>query len=159
VKEISSVNEVPSHLQSSLTTEQRFLVRETFLLIAPDATEVVATLYARLFEVAPSLRPLFHTDMHEQGDKLIQALTLAVSHLDDLESIAPDVRALGKRHRQYGAVAVDFETVGEVLLWTLEQSLGARFTAQVREAWAAVYGTLSGIMRQGLAESVGQAAD
>jgi hemoglobin-like flavoprotein len=96
--------------------------------------------------------------VREQGDKLIQALALAVSHLDDLESIAPGVRSLGKRHRMYGVADTDFETVGRVLLWTLEQSLEARFTPEVGEAWAAVYGVLSGIMKQGLAESTSQSA-
>jgi hemoglobin-like flavoprotein len=153
------MSEAPIDLQSPLTTRQLVLVRETFMLLAPGAADVVALLYTRLFEVAPRLRRLFHADMREQGDKLIQALTLAVSHLDDLESIAPDVRALGRRHRLYGVEDVDFETVGHVLLWTLERSLGARWNPEVREAWADVYGVLSGIMRQGLAESVAQAAD
>jgi hemoglobin-like flavoprotein len=158
VKETSTVSEAPIDLQSPLTTRQRVLVRDTFTLLAPSAADVVALLYARLFDVAPTLRPLFHADMRAQGDKLIQALALAVSHLDDLESIAPGVRALGKRHQQYGVADADFETVGQVLLWTLEQSLETRFTAEVREAWAAVYGVLSGIMRQGLAESMDQSA-
>jgi len=102
VKEISTVSEAPIDLQSPLTARQQDLVRDTFTLLAPSATDVVALLYARLFEVAPKLRPLFHADVRAQGDKLIQALALAVSHLDDLESIAPGVRALGKRHQQYG---------------------------------------------------------
>jgi hemoglobin-like flavoprotein len=160
LEEISIVYDAPIDLHSALTARQRGLVRETFTQLAPAATGVVALLYARLFEVAPTLRPLFHADMHEQGDKLIQALALAVSHLDDLESIAPGVRALGRRHQQYGVAEADFETVGQVLLWALEQSLDARFTAEVGEAWAAVYGVLSGIMKQGLSrdENVGRSA-
>jgi len=158
VKEIAVMSEVSIDLQPPPTTRQRVLVRETFGLLAPDAADVVSLLYARLFDVAPTLRPLFHGEMRAQGDKLVQALALAVSHLDDLESIAPDVRALGKRHGQYGATAVDFETVGGVLLWTLEQTLRERFTPEVREAWTVVYGVLSGIMKQGLAETAGEPA-
>jgi nitric oxide dioxygenase len=142
-----------------LTSSQRVLVRETFALLAPDAEEVVALLYARLFEVAPSLRSLFHADMRAQGDRLIQALALAIANLDHLEDIASEVRALGERHRAYGVVDADFETVGSVLLWTLERSLGARFTPDVRAAWATVYDVLSGLMRQGLAAKSAQAAD
>jgi hemoglobin-like flavoprotein len=159
VKELSRVNDIRIDSPSLLTASQRTLVRDTFALLAPGAEEVVALLYARLFEVAPALRSLFHADMRAQGDKLIQALALAVGHLDDLEAIAPAVRALGARHRDYGVAAVDFETVGHVLLWTLERRLGAHFTPEVRTAWAAVYGILSGLMQQGLAERRAQPLD
>jgi hemoglobin-like flavoprotein len=50
-------------------------------------------------------------------------------------------------------VEADFDTVGDVLLWTLGLCLGARFTPQVREAWAAVYAVLSEVMKQGLASA------
>jgi nitric oxide dioxygenase len=159
VKELSKVHDIRTDSHSLPTASQRVLVRDTFALLAPGAEEVVALLYARLFEVAPTLRSLFHADMRAQGDKLIQALVLAVGHLDDLEAIAPAVRALGERHAHYGVAEADFETVGRVLLWTLERSLGARFTPEVRAAWAAVYGLLSGLMKQGLAERLAQAAD
>jgi hemoglobin-like flavoprotein len=154
VKELCTLND----LQSPLTSRQRLLVRDSFALLAPNAEAVAAQMYARLFEVAPSLRPLFHADMRAQGDKLIQAIALAVGHLDDLDSITSDVRALGARHRAYGAAEADFETVGQVLLWTLEHSLGARFTTEVQEAWTAVYGVLSESMKQGLASSDVRAA-
>jgi nitric oxide dioxygenase len=141
------------------TSTQRGLVRETFALLAPSADSVVALLYARLFEVAPNLRALFHTDMRAQGDKLLQALVLAVEHLDDLDAIAAQVRALGHRHRQYGVAEADFETVGQVLLWTVERSLGPDFTPEVAEAWTAVYGVLSRMLKQGLTARSAQAAD
>jgi hemoglobin-like flavoprotein len=40
-----------------------------------------------------------------------------------------------------------YATVGEALLWTLEQGLGAAFTAEVRQAWAQTYAVLSTTMR------------
>jgi hemoglobin-like flavoprotein len=159
MKELSTLKDIRIDSESLLTSRQRVLVRETFAFLAPRAETVAALLYARLFEVAPTLRSLFHADMRTQGDKLLQAMALAVGHLDDLESIASDVRALGERHRHYGVAEADFETVGHVLLWTLERSLGARFTSEVREAWAAVYGILSGLLKQGLATRSAQAAD
>jgi nitric oxide dioxygenase len=35
------------------------------------------------------------------------------------------------------------------LLWTLEQGLGPAFTPEVKDAWATVYGVLSGTMVEG----------
>ncbi len=60
VEEISTVSQAPIDLQSPLTARPQDLVRDTFTLLAPSASDVVALLYVRLFEVAPKLRPLFH---------------------------------------------------------------------------------------------------
>ena len=54
-----------------------------------------------------------------------------------------------------GVREADCGTVGAALTWPLEQGLGAAFTAPVRQAWAAAYGLLAGIMIQaGAAASV-----
>jgi hemoglobin-like flavoprotein len=45
-----------------------------------------------------------------------------------------------------------YDTVGAALLWTLEQGLGAAFTAEVREAWTETYTILATVMRQAGAE-------
>jgi hemoglobin-like flavoprotein len=66
-------------------------------------------------------------------------LTLAVKGLDRPEALLPALAALGRRHAGYGVNKHDYETVGEALLWTLEQGLGPSFTPDIREAWAALY--------------------
>jgi hemoglobin-like flavoprotein len=38
--------------------------------------------------------------------------------------------------------------VGNALMLTLEQGLGADFTPQVKDAWSATYELLSGVMKQ-----------
>jgi hemoglobin-like flavoprotein len=126
----------------SITLEQKELVQSTFKQVAPIADTAAAMFYARLFELNPDLRNLFHTDMVDQGRKLMQMLGIAVAGLDNIENIVPAVQALGKRHANYGVKADDYNTVGTALLWTLEQGLGAAFTPEVRDAWAAVYTTL-----------------
>jgi nitric oxide dioxygenase len=40
-----------------------------------------------------------------------------------------------------------YATVATALLWALEQSLGARFTPDVKDAWSAAYGMLAGTMK------------
>jgi len=44
-----------------------------------------------------------------------------------------------------------YDLVGSALLWTLEQGLGDRSTAAVREAWTDAYSTLAVIMREAAA--------
>jgi hemoglobin-like flavoprotein len=63
-----------------------------------------------------------------------------------LDQIVPAVQALGRRHAGYGVREPHYATVGEALLWTLEQGLGEAFTPAVRNAWATAYGTLASVM-------------
>jgi hemoglobin-like flavoprotein len=51
-----------------------------------------------------------------------------------------------------------YVSVGAALLWTLEQGLGAEFTAEVGEAWAAAYRMLSSTMMEAAAQPLPQAA-
>ena len=55
---------------------------------------------------------------------------------------------MGHRHAGYGVNERDYETVGEALLWTLEQGLGQSFTPDIREAWAALYRFVADTMRE-----------
>lgn len=129
----------------SLTTHQITLVETTFAQVAPHAAAVSKIFYARLFEIAPHVRPLFTHSMDEQGAKLMQMIAIAVSNLHKLESIIPAVQKLGERHVHYGVKAEDYDTVGAALLWTLEQGLGEAFTPEVKEAWTLTYGALASI--------------
>lgn len=122
------------------------LVKTSFAAVAPIADQAAALFYARLFELDPSLRPLFRGDLTEQGKKLMQTLALAVASLDRLDAIVPAVRALGARHAGYGVREEHYATVGAALLWTLERGLGSAFTAEVRAAWTATYTTLANTM-------------
>ena len=129
-----------------MTPAQIAVVKESFAKVVPIEETAAALFYNRLFELDPSLRRLFHTDMKEQGRKLMATLAVAVGGLDNLDTIVPAVRDLGSRHVGYGVEAAHYETVGDALIWTLEQGLGDDFTEQTKEAWVAAYGLLSSVM-------------
>ncbi len=133
-----------------MTPEHKKLVQESFAQLTPIADQASALFYDRLFQLDPSLRVLFHGDMREQRRKLMQMLAVAVSGLDDLDSLVPAVEALGQRHAAYGVTASHFDTVASALLSTLQAGLGAQFTAQVRQAWIEVYTVLSTTMLAGM---------
>jgi hemoglobin-like flavoprotein len=131
-----------------MTPEHKRLVRETWALAAPTADPAVAMFYNRLFEIDPSTRQLFHaTDMPDQRRKIIEAMTLAVNGLDDLNALVPVLEDLGRRHARYGVTEAQYDSVGAALLWTLQQGLGSAWTPPVAAAWTAVFGTLSETMR------------
>lgn len=129
------------------------LVQQTWKQVDPIRDQAAALFYGRLFELDPSLRPLFKGDMAEQGRKLMNMLATAAMGLDRLDSIVGEVQALGRRHVAYGVQDAHYDTVGAALLWTLEQGLGDAFTPQVKAAWAEAYTLLADTMKQAAADA------
>lgn len=127
------------------------LVKDSFRKVVPIADQAAALFYARLFELDPTLRPMFRGSMAEQGQKLMTMIATAVASLERPDHLLPTVRTLGARHVGYGVRDEHYATVGAALLWTLEKGLGSDFTAEVRAAWAKVYTLLADTMRAGAA--------
>jgi nitric oxide dioxygenase len=129
-----------------MTPAEIVLVQSSFEKVLPIAPQAAQLFYARLFERAPEVRPLFKGDMDEQGRKLMATLAAVVRGLDRLDEILPVAKNLALRHVAYGVRPEHYEPVGATLLWTLEQGLGAEFTPDVAAAWGAAYGALSATM-------------
>ena len=129
------------------------LVQDSWTQVEPIADTAATLFYDRLFTLDPALRPLFPPDLGEQKRKLMQMLTVAVRGLDRLDQLTPALKALGRRHVDYRVQDAHYDTVGQALLFTLEQGLGAAFTAEVCEAWAATYHLVSSVMQRAARES------
>jgi hemoglobin-like flavoprotein len=140
--------------RTTVTPEQIKLVQQSFAKVAPISEQAAVLFYDRLFEVAPSVKSMFPTDMTEQRKKLMATLAVVVGGLNNLDSILPAASALAKRHVGYGARPEHYPVVGGALLWTLEKGLGDDWTPELAAAWTAAYGTLSGFM---IAEAYGRA--
>lgn len=129
-----------------MTPEQVQLVQDSFAKVAAIRDQAAALFYRRLFELDPGLRPLFKGAMTAQGARLMTALGGVVGSLDQLERILPALCALGHRHGAYGVRPEHYATVGEALIWTLQQALGPAFTREMRRAWIDAYGRLAWTM-------------
>lgn len=134
-----------------MTPEQKFIVQASFAKVVPIAEQAAQIFYGRLFELDPSLKPLFKGDMKEQGRKLMTMIRTAVAGLDKLDMLVPAVQDLGRRHVGYGVQDRHYDTVGAALLWTLEKGLAEDFTPRVKEAWTVVYGVLATTMKNAAA--------
>ncbi|WP_020649738.1 globin family protein [Solimonas variicoloris] len=132
-----------------MTPTQITLVQTSWAQVVPIRTQAAALFYGRLFQLDPSLRALFRAPIAEQGERLMNMIDIAVRGLGRLDSLLPAVQALGARHLDYGVQTAHYDTVGEALLWTLEQGLGPAFDADTRAAWTAVYGALAAAMQAG----------
>lgn len=129
-----------------MTPEQIELVSNTWKQVLPIADKAAELFYGKLFELDPSLKPLFKGDMTEQGRKLMLMIDTAVSNISDVEKIIPALEDLGKRHVGYGVKDEYYSTVATALLWTLDQGLGDAFTEEVKTAWTETYTTLANVM-------------
>lgn len=124
------------------------IVQDSWEQVQPIADTAAQLFYGRLFELDPSLQPMFaKSDMIEQRKKLMQMITVAVRGLRRLDELVPAVEALGRRHVGYGVTDAHYATVGAALIWTLEQKLGAAFTPELRAAWVETYTILSSVMK------------
>jgi hemoglobin-like flavoprotein len=141
-----------------MTPEQIVLVQTSFAQVLPIADTAAVLFYQRLFELDPSLRPMFRGDMHEQGHKLMTMLKVAVNSLTRLDQLVPAVQNLGRRHAGYGVRDEHYDTVASALLWTLRLGLGTAFTPPVEEAWVSAYTLLANTMKAAAAESLPLAA-
>lgn len=119
--------------------------------VIPIAEQAAALFYERLFELDPAIRPLFKSDMQEQGRKLMAMITTVVNGLAAIEELVPAIRGLGQRHADYGVMDQHYDTVAKALLWTPGQGLGSRFTTDVESAWASAYGILATTMKDAAA--------
>jgi hemoglobin-like flavoprotein len=130
-----------------MTPDQILLVQNTWAKVVPIKETAASLFYGRLFELDPSLRPLFKTGIEEQGRKLMAMIGTAVGGLTGLDELLPAVQSLGQRHVAYGVRDKDYDTVAAALLWTLEKGLGDAWTPAVKQAWTQAYVTLAGVMK------------
>ena len=129
-----------------MTPKQISLVQESWKKVAPIAPQAAEIFYNTLFELDPSLKPMFKGDIKEQGKKLMTMLDTAVKLLEQPEKLMPAVEKLGERHVDYGVKEEHYKTVGEALIATLQAGLGDEFNTPLKRAWTAVYKVLSTTM-------------
>ncbi len=125
------------------------LLQSSFNLVKPHAGELVEVFYTTLFSENPQVRDLFPASMDEQKKKLIGALSLVVTSLEEPEKLGSALRELGARHVSYGAVEAHYPIVGGILLRALAQVAGDAWTAELETAWGDAYGAIQDIMLEG----------
>ena len=140
----------------TMIPQRRQLVAESWKSLAPNGALVGTIFYRRLFEIDPSLRPMFAAvTMDDQIHKLVTMLDLVVHWLDVPDRLVPVLKKLGERHSTYGVRDDHFGKVGAALIGTLEEGLGDKFTPELRSAWTEAFLLISSLMRRGAAKISG----
>jgi methyl-accepting chemotaxis protein len=122
-----------------MTANQISLVQKSWQKVLHDVPQTAEIFYTTLFEMDPSLKALFPSDIVEQSKKLIAIFDTLVNLLDKPNKLISTVQELGIKHLQYGVEPEHYDTAGAALLKTLAQGLGEDFTTLTKKAWIAVY--------------------
>jgi hemoglobin-like flavoprotein len=140
-----------------MTPGEKEIVERTWRKILPIADTAADIFYRQLFDIDPDVRALFgNVDLAAQKKKLLQALATAVAGLNCLDVLAPHLAELGRRHAEYGVIDRHYETVGCALLQTLQEGLGADWTADAELAWTAAYTLVAETMKAGAPSELAQ---
>jgi hemoglobin-like flavoprotein len=136
-------------------TNNARLVRDSFELLQQQSPHAILKLfYGRLFNLDPSLRPLFTSDINVQTQKLADSLATVIGALDKFDAARPILRELGARHVSYGVKPHHYDTVRKSLLWALGQALQQDFDPDTRQAWDQLLQEVSAEMLSGAAQPV-----
>ena len=136
-----------------LTADQIHRLRKSFIHVERQSHVAALVFYQRLFELDPTLRPLFKTDIELQAQKLLEMLAAALSLLERPGELASTLEDLGARHVGYGVKTEHYATVGTALLAMLESVLTKEFTPETRLAWTDLYALIAGNMLRGAAHA------
>ncbi|HET6953539.1 MAG TPA: globin domain-containing protein [Acidimicrobiales bacterium] len=121
-------------------------LKKNWNAIAQHGDQVPLYFYSTLFLTHPYTRDMFPVSMAAQRDRLVAALGQVVSRVDDLDSVVPVLRQLGRDHRKFAVVRDHYPAVGEALLATLEHFSGDDWTDRLAADWAAAYGIVAEVM-------------
>ena len=157
--EVQDATPAKGRPETPLTEDMKAEVSETWKLVAEDLERHGIVFFKRIFELAPEALALFsfrdEPNLYESpalkkhATKVMTTVGVAVAGLADLEKLVPVLHGLGERHKARGVLPAHFDVVGAALLYALEQGLGARWTDNVRDAWAGVYKLVSSTMIEG----------
>jgi len=132
-----------------MTQGQIALVKNSWKLFRDvDPVVVGDVFYSKLFLDFPHTKQMFHSAPAVQSRKLVEMINIIISRLDRQEELTEEIKQLAIRHVGYGVKSSHYRSVGETLMWTLEQGLGKDWNDEVESAWRACYSMLSETMIQ-----------
>jgi hemoglobin-like flavoprotein len=137
-----------------MTPEQRDLVISTLEVVEQAGAQFSIVFFDRLFELDPSIRVLFPSDLGRQRAQLVPELSFFVAAVADLPAFIERARRLGALHHRGGARPEHYEVAEGALLAALSCVLGATFTTDVERAWRRLYRLIAETMLEGSASEL-----
>lgn len=138
-----------------MTEQDIKLIKTSWAHLRKVKPEIVAdAFYSKLFIDNPSLRKLFPNDMHAQYEKLMQMLNIVVMRLERLDELTELIQALAMRHAEYGVLPKHYDSVGNVLIWTLKTGIAHDWNDETQRAWEKCYALLADTIKEAVTHQV-----
>uniref|UniRef100_A0A7S2VCN9 Globin domain-containing protein n=1 Tax=Entomoneis paludosa TaxID=265537 RepID=A0A7S2VCN9_9STRA len=143
-----------------LPTSMRQRVLESWHLVENDLDALGMDFFLTIFKKHPALKDLFQfgglatEDLHKS--KILQAhasgvmktVGVALAGLEDMESLIPVLRNLGRIHSLVGVQPGDYDLIYTVLIDTIKKHVGPGvWTSQIQEAWELCYVVITSVMK------------
>lgn len=122
------------NVKVSLTNEEKAAVKEVWVQMLVNKQSWGTAFYERLFEVYPHMKALFKGEISQQGQKLVNVLTLIVSKMDKIDHIREEVKSLAHRHVKYQVKPDYYLPFINLLLHVLEEKMGEKWTPLTDQA-------------------------
>ena len=100
-----------------------------------DHDHFASVFYDKVFEIDPSLRNLFSSDMIGQGRLLTHMLGGIVYSLSRPEHLTTGLKKLGESHVAYGVKPEHYPVVKQAMIYTIDKCLGEFKTDKTLDAW------------------------
>jgi hemoglobin-like flavoprotein len=131
---------------ATLSEDQIDLLRDSLRVMQARKQLLADIFYERLFEIDPSVRPLFSDDILAQTDKVIFAFGAVMAQIHDVDACREMTCELALRHVDYGVQAAHYATVRRAVMRTLEEVFAEDFTPELAHAWGLAYDRIAAAM-------------
>lgn len=118
------------------------IIKSTVPVLKAHGVEITTVFYRTMFENNPEVKPLFNMGRQANGEQpkaLAMTVLAAAQNIENLESLLPAVKKIGKRHVAVGIKPEHYPIVGSNLLLAMQEVLGDAATPEVIEAWGKAY--------------------
>jgi hemoglobin-like flavoprotein len=145
-KSVISPGEKKDLSRTLLDESQIALIESSWNYILKTNQNSSIQFYNLFFEQHAHFRLLFKGDMEKQYARFTAMISFAIQHLRKFDEIAPNIEALGIRHGAYGVEDGFYDQLEDVLMISLKEILGPKWSDSVGKAWLSFYRALVGIM-------------
>lgn len=129
------------------------LIQQSFPQLLATSPPVAEQFYQRLATAEPAIFALFkEAEPAGQQQKLLAAMTLLVTNLQQPDLLKDYFQALGERHRQYGVTAAMFQPFIDIWLAVIQDCLTHHDPEAVVAAWRELLDYIVALMQFSLAQ-------
>jgi len=134
------------------------LLRSSFELVVEREPQLTTRFYEIFFTRYPQVKPMFSRNAPAQQQKMLtETLVAVLDNLENAEWLQSNLKALGRKHVEYGVKDEMYPWVGECLVAAIAEVAGDDWTEETAASWAAAYGALQEMAIAGAKEARAEA--